>query len=132
MSTQENLVRLNVADVWMDGQIVVIKFKSTETHTLEDAQQVVSAHNAMSEGRPRPVLADLRQVKVGANKQARNHYASQESAQYKSAMAMVTNSALRRTFGALFLFLSRPPYPGKMFSNEIQARKWLASYLPVS
>jgi hypothetical protein len=132
MSTQENLVRLHVADVWMDGPIVVIKFKCTETHTLEDAQQVVSAHNAMSEGRPRPVLVDLRQVNVGANKQARNHYASLEAGQYKSAMAMVTNSALRRTIGALFLFLSRPSYPGKMFSSETQARMWLESYLPVS
>jgi hypothetical protein len=71
-----------------------MKFTRVSHHNLEDAKQIVEAHNKLADGRKCPVLADLRGVKVGADKAARNHYVTTEAAKYKSAMAMVTESAL--------------------------------------
>ncbi len=117
-----------VADVLLEAGVVRMKFKRVSHHNLEDAKQIVEAHNKLADGRKCPVLANLRGVKVGADKAARNHYVTTEAAKYKSAMAMVTESAFQRTLGALFLYLSRPPYPSKMFKNEVDALQWLETY----
>lgn len=86
---------------------------------------MVDAHNELAQGTRRPVLADMRQITTGADRKARQHYVSEESARYKSAMAMLVAAPLQRMLGNIFLRISRPPYPTRIFTDEAKAKAWL-------
>ena len=122
-------IELPIADIWIDNnEIVRMDFNQTERHSLEDAKQLTEAHAKLCKNERRPVLADMRGITIGADKDARNYYASTESSRLKSALAMVTNSRAQRTFGAIYLFLTRPPYPTKLFTSQSKALAWLESF----
>jgi hypothetical protein len=122
-----NTISTEIADVWIDSQrIVHIFFKESERHGIEEAQEVVRAHNQLADGVPVCVLADIRTVKVGADRAARKHYVSAESAEFKSGMAMLVSSPMQRMLGNIFLMLNQPPYPTRLFSEEEEALQWLA------
>jgi hypothetical protein len=123
------IIELSIADLWIDqNNVVRIAFKPTGAHTVEDARTVTSAHRQLTGIRKCPVLADIRRIKVGADKIARAHYAGEESTQLKTALAFVTRSKFQRTVGNIFHFMNRPPYPVKMFTSESEALRWLESY----
>ena len=50
-----------------------MRFKPCEVHTLEDAIAVVKAHNTLAGETPAPVIADIREVSVGADRLARGY-----------------------------------------------------------
>ena len=123
------MIDLKVADVWRsDDGVVWMRFKPCETHTLEDAIAVVKAHNDLAGATQVPVIADIREVTVGANRQAREHYVSEESSRLKLGMAMLVKSPMQRMLGNVFFRINRPPYPSKMFLNEAKALDWLKSF----
>jgi hypothetical protein len=118
-----------IADVWIDDEdIIWIVFNSTNAHTLDDAMQVVAAHNRLADDQPRAILADLRKINVGANRRARKYYVSEEASRLKLAMAMVTRSSIQRMAGNLFLKLSKPPYPTRIFASTPEAIVWLQTF----
>ena len=126
---QTQKIATPIADVWIDvNQVVHMEFKSSERHNVEDAKLVTQAHAQLSGDKKSPVLVDMRKITVGADKDARNHYASEEAARLKSAMAMVTNNKFQRTLGSIYLFMTRPPYPAKIFTTETDALTWLQDY----
>ena len=124
-----NTISQHIADIWIDDEdIIWIVFNSTSTHTLDDAKQIVEAHNALADHRPRAILADLRKINVGANRSARKYYVSDEASRLKLAMAMVTSSSIQRMAGNLFLKLSKPPYPARIFPDTPEAIRWLKTF----
>ena len=126
MNCSSERIETEIASIWMgDDGIVYVHFKPTDHHGIEEARLVVDAHNRLANGHPHPVLADIQQVKLGANREARAHYVSEESSRYKSGMAMVVKSPMQRMVGNLFFRLNRPPYPTRLFSKSDQAVAWL-------
>ncbi len=126
METENNIIVTEIADLWMDSQqIIHIRFHESQQHGLAEAVEIVRAHNRLADGVRTPVLADLREVKVGANREARSHYVSDESAEFKSGMAMLVSSSMQRMVGNIFLKLNRPPYPTRLFREETAAVQWL-------
>lgn len=120
------MIELNVADVWReDDGVVWMRFKPCDSHTLEDAIAVVKAHNDLADEKQIPVIADIREVSVGADRQAREYYVSEESSRLKLGMAMLVKSPMQRMLGNVFFRINRPPYPSKMFSDESKALSWL-------
>ena len=127
--SQQKKIKLTVADVWLDDEdIIRMEFHPTKAHRQKDAEEVTAAHVELSNNEKRPVLADLRNVTVGADKDARNYYATEESSRLKTAMAILTNSRAQRTFGSIYIYLTRPPYPTRLFKSESEALAWLASF----
>ncbi|HIA04379.1 MAG TPA: hypothetical protein EYN66_21215 [Myxococcales bacterium] len=122
-------VETSVADLWLDSDNTIqIRFKPTTKHGLEEAKEVVKIHNALTAGVARPVLADIRLVTVGANRDARNYYVSEEASRYKLCMAMLVNSPMQRMLGNLFMFLNRPPYPTRLFVRSNECTEWLKRF----
>lgn len=121
--------QLEVADVFRgpDG-VVRIQFHPVKKHGIEQAKQVVEAHNALACEVPCGVLADLTAVTTGADKQAREYYIGPEASRLKTAMAMVVGSPLQRMLGNIFLKISRPPYPSQLFADEGSALLWLKTF----
>jgi len=126
---QTKTISLPIADIWInDDHVIWISFKKTDSHDLNDAKQVVDAHNSLANGQPCAIIADLRNIKVGADRNARTYYVSEESSRLKLAMAMVTNSSIQRMAGNVFLKLNRPPYPARIFTDTTSALKWLGIF----
>jgi len=122
-------IELAVATIWKaESGVVHMVFKATESHDIDDAHQVVAAHNELACGERTGVLCDLRAAKAGADRAARAYYVSEESARYKTAMAMLVDSPLQRMLGNIFFRMNRPPYPSQMFGDEDAALAWLASF----
>ncbi len=129
MSTATNRIKTTIADVWIDSEkIAWMHFKATDSHGIEDAKQIVNAHNVLAKGVKTPVVADLRNITTGADREARKYYIQEESAQFKLAMAMLVNSPLQRMIGNLFLKLNKPPYPTRLFRLEKEALAWLKEF----
>jgi len=124
-------IRIGRAWLGTDG-IVRIEFGPSDQHTLEDGHEVVDAHNRLADqaGVTKvPVLADIRNVKVGADHEARNFYVSEKAAARKAAMAMLTAAMLQKMLGNFFFRVNRPPYPSRMFSDEADALDWLGQFI---
>jgi len=120
------LIETTVARLWIDADKVIhIQFKPTDKHGIDEARSVVSAHNQLAAGSQCPVLADIQDVTVGADRDAREYYVSEESSRYKTGMAMLVNSPMQRMLGNIFFKINRPPYPTRLFSRQVDALEWL-------
>ena len=129
MKHPQTEIPTEIADLWIDAQrIIHIRFNDNPSHGISEAKAVVEAHNQLAAGTPACVIADIRSVKVGANREARKYYVSPESAEYKTAMAMLVSSPIQRMLGNIFLKLNRPPYPTRIFNQEPEAIQWLTDF----
>jgi hypothetical protein len=129
MPTASEIIKTDIADIWIDSdQVGWMHFKPTDSHGLEDAKKVVNAHNILANGIKIAVVADLRDITTGADREARKYYVQEESAQFKLAMAMLVNSPVQRMLGNLFMRLNKPPYPTRLFKLEKEALTWLKEF----
>lgn len=120
--------RLDNCDVWLDDeQILRVVFKPCHRHGIDEAKALVDAHNRLSNGVKRGVLADLSGVTTAADRAARNYYVTPEASRLKTGMAMVTPSPFQRMLGNIFFRVNKPPYPSRMFQTEDAALTWLRS-----
>jgi len=118
-------IRLELCDLSLRDGIVEIVFKPCPVHGLEEAGALVTAHNELAQGVPRGVLADLTHITAPADRHAREHYVSEESARLKIGMAMITPSPFQRMLGNIFFRVNKPPYPCRMFQERGPALAWL-------
>jgi hypothetical protein len=120
------VIELDVCDVWLEESGVIrMRFKPCDVHGLDQAIAVVAAHNKVAKGERRQVLADIREITTGADREARAYYVSEEAAKYKIGMAMLAKSPMQRMLGNIFFRINRPPYASKLFSEEANALSWL-------
>lgn len=114
--------------MWMEEDgVLMIEFEPAPDHTLEDARALVEEHNTLAGGKKVRVLADCRRIAVGASKEARQYYVSDEGARCKLGMAMVVGNMVQRMIGNVFFRMNKPPYPTRLFSDLESARTWLHS-----
>lgn len=106
-----------------------MRFKPGVPHGLAEAREVVEAHIRLADGKMCAVLADIRDVSKGADSAARRYYASEEGSHLKAAMALVADSPIQRMIGNLFLRVSRPRYPTRLFGNPNDALSWLGAFV---
>ena len=118
----------SIYTMWLEEDgLLMIEFKPTPEHTVEDARALVAQHNVLAEGKKVRVLADCRKITVSASKEAREHYVSEEGARCKLGMAMVVDNMVQRMIGNIFFRMNKPPYPTRLFSDLDTARTWLNS-----
>lgn len=126
--TKENPLRTSVGDFWVDDdEIIHTIVIPMEEHGIEQAKLYVSYHNRLSYGSPRLLFSDIRQVNIGASRAARKWYTSPEATALKRGMAILVDSPLATMAGNMFMALSRPPYPTRLFRDKKMAMDWLHS-----
>ncbi|MCB9136495.1 MAG: hypothetical protein H6636_13795 [Anaerolineales bacterium] len=114
---------------WLDegGVLHAIYFPAPE-HTLADARASSVALMQVAQGKRRPVLVDIREVKSVAL-EARKYYASEENTQIVSALVLLIESPISRMIGNFFMKLSNLPFPVSLFTDEEEALAWLRAFL---
>ena len=115
--------------MWKDDSGLLCARYINDLHlSLDVAIAVVESRIYFARGRAYPILVDMRGIK-STTKEARQYMAT-VGATLVTAGALITGSAVNRTLGNIFLILDKPLVPLKLFTDEVQARKWLKQFLP--
>jgi len=77
-------------------------------------------------GRELLMLVDVRRVKT-TNARARRYMAKNNPV--AAAAAIVVNNGPSAIIGNFFLKFDGPPFPAKLFSQEVEAQRWLEEIL---
>lgn len=111
--------------LWVD-RYVRGRFHDGAEVTLADARENIAATARLVEGRPRPVIVDLRPVR-SQSAEARMVFAGPEGTAVSTAVALVMGSPLTRVLGNFYLGFNRPEVPTRLFQSVEDAERWLAS-----
>ena len=116
--------------IWLDenGILRIVTKPSITAQSLADAVENMEALERARLGRKRPVLIDLRKA-MSTDSEGRKYYSRAELDQIISASAFIVGSPLSRVIGSLFLGLSKPPFPVRLFESEEEALEWLKGFL---
>lgn len=124
-----DVIDLRACLMWVDSEnITYQEFKPGVDVSLEDAKEMARVRKRLLRSKRGPRLTDIRGVK-STPKAVRDFGQSKEVAQMTTAFAIIVDSPMTRTLGTIFMQLTRPPYPTRMFTNKDDALKWLRGYL---
>jgi hypothetical protein len=106
--------------IWLDEDgFLRIVCKPNAVHGPREAEE----NNAVfPPGRKGPVIADIRSI-ASVNREAREMYRAQS--ENTTVLALVVKSPLSRMIGNFFVGLSRLSYPVRLFTDEVEALRWL-------
>jgi hypothetical protein len=113
------------ADVFLEADgTLVIRFHDGSRLDGTLTSEVMRAHVEVSQGRARPVLADVRGL-VSVDRASRQLAASPEVTAATARMAIIVGNPVTRTLGNFFIRVTTPSYPTRLFADERLAREWL-------
>lgn len=92
--------------------------------TIKDVKKEVATYPILSNNRKVFVLIDLSNVK-SVEKRARDYLASDATAKFVLAAALVTPTMVSKVMGNFFLGLNKPQIPVKLFISKEDGVEWL-------
>ena len=107
----------------VEGPVVVINYKKVAVD-LDIAKTIVKERLLFYEGKHYLTLIDIRQARL-FTKEARDYFAK-DGVEGMTALAIVGGSYLTVVMANLFMKLSRPLVPTKLFKTKDHALKWLS------
>jgi hypothetical protein len=113
--------------IWLrpDGIVQIVWFPRTLV-ALADANAAVEGLAKIGGGKPRALLVDMRDT--GAQDRAtRAAWTSRSDLQL--ATALIVGTPLSRVMGNVFINMSRPRIPTRLFHNEASAVRWLLKFV---
>lgn len=119
-------IETSIAKIWMEEEIIFVKFIDKLDMTLEKAQSAVEARLSVCAGISYPVLVDMRGIR-SVTREAREYLAG-EGTRLIKAGALLVESPLSRTLGNIFLWINKPEVPTRLFSDEKEAKEWLKKF----
>ncbi|MDO9184636.1 MAG: hypothetical protein Q7W13_01395 [Bacteroidia bacterium] len=109
-----------------DG-ILIGSFKC-EFVDLDLANKITGYRLELQNGKNFPILSNIKAVK-SSTKSARDFLASEEGCKGVVAAAVLIDSPISSMIGNFFIRVSKPLRPTKIFTNETEAKKWLAQFV---
>lgn len=115
--------------MWIDGSGVLWhRLDQGVLITEESARETLSFVRELTGGKAVPAIVDIRGAAF-ADRAARDGFAGDEEASAELATALIVDKAFSQHLGNLFLGMSRPARPVRMFTSETEAREWVATFL---
>lgn len=124
-STPENAVQTRTCTIWLD-EFLRARFLPNAVVELADAEENLEACLALTAGRPRPAIIDLRQIR-SQSAAARDYFAGPRANRVSTAVALLVGSPLSRVLGNFYLGFNRPKEPTRLCGSEAEAEAWLRS-----
>ena len=119
----KDLVETPYIKFWREGDILCGAYTDGLHIDLPMAIQIVADRINYSHHTDSYCYADIRGIR-SVTKEARQHMAD-EGSRYVIAGAMLVESLLSKTIGNIYLTVSRPPVPIRLFTDKAEAMKWL-------
>ncbi len=125
MTEKSEVIETRTAYIWMreDG-VVCINVIAGFEQTRADVENSMSHVAKLSEGRPCPLLMDIRESK-GIDREGRHYSASEAVGKHITGMALLIQSPFSRVMGNLWLRTTHPSFPTQLFTSEQKAVEWL-------
>lgn len=120
-------IRTPVGTMWIDDAGLL--WHRLDTGAVVDLDHTPGIHAAIREvsrGRPVRAVVDISGVRF-ADRSARNAFAKPVDDLNEVATALVVDSPMSRAMGTLFLKLSRPARPVRLFLDADEAARWVTS-----
>lgn len=122
--------RTPVGSMWLDEGGLL-------WHRLDDGVTVEARHGAgirqavleLTDGAPVRAVVDISGIRF-ADRAARDAFGKPVDDSSEIATAVIVGSAVAKALGTLFLRLSRPSRPVRLFLEAEEAARWVASVLP--
>ena len=126
-----NLVKDKISNdcstFWFEGGILLSEYIVANVD-LNVARKGVELRHSIVQGRSYPLFVDISKVK-SINKEAREYLSQPEASMYIKAAALLASSYLSKIAGTFFLSFNRPPIPTKLFTDKVEALKWLERFV---
>jgi hypothetical protein len=103
----------------------LINFKGDVDGDIEEVKGIMSFSSVMVGEKQFYVLVDAKDVFVSVDHKSCKYMAEHEINKYNIAQAMVVNNMPVRIIANFHLILYKYTYPMKVFTNIIEAKKWL-------
>ncbi len=111
----------------LENGIVVLSWKVTFAD-IGIVKKMVDTRLSLSKGTSSPMLVNLASLKT-ITKGARDFLASEKGCEDVTAAAILTESAVTRIIANFFIKINKPLVPTKLFTDQEEAKKWLAKYI---
>lgn len=108
--------------------ILIVRAKADSELTADLARLDFTIARKMVGNLRVPVLSDVRLLERHSP-EVRSFYSSPEMQESMSAMAILVDSLATRLLGNFFIYISRPPYPTQLFTQEAAALTWLSQFV---
>lgn len=116
----------NLADVWIEKDILYFVYSRIEVLNLSTAKQLLKMRLSIQNNKKYPVLCDLRQV-IHAEIDAMDYLAKEGSIQ-ATAVALLVNYTHSRFTAEFYLTTSLPKAPTQIFEDRSKALDFLSNY----
>jgi hypothetical protein len=108
-----------------DG-VVIGRFLIDQVN-LKIAKDALKERLSLTNGRSYPTLVDIRLIS-NFNNETKAFLATKETSTDMKAGALLVKSVYQKIAGNFFIFLSRPPIPARLFTEEAAAIDWLQQF----
>lgn len=120
-------IRTPVGMMWMDeAGLLWHRLDEGVTVYARHAPGIREAVRELSKGLPVRVVVDVSSIEF-ADREARDAIAASLDDSCEVATAVIVGSPISRALGTLFLKLSRPARPVRLFLDETDAARWVAA-----
>ena len=124
------IIETAIARFWRDERGMLRgEVKPGVTITEQGARENIKVLQQLSTGIPRPLLVDIRFVRVLPHREARLLFASDDLKDTLSAVAFLIDSAVGIMMVKFFIRISKPPFPVQAFKTEAEALEWIEAYV---
>jgi hypothetical protein len=124
-----DFVKTSIGTMWIDASGVLWhRLDPGVVVTAEHARETVQAVLRLTAGSPAPSIVDIRGAAF-ADRAARDGFAGDEDASAELATALIVDKAFSRRLGNLFLQMSKPKRPVRMFTSEEEATAWARTFV---
>ncbi len=121
------LLENDEVSIELEDGILLAKWKNSFAD-LNAAQQAVKYRLECTNFVPYPILLNVQALKK-ITKPAREFLASEKGCEGIIAGAFLINSNFGRLIGNFFIQINKPLRPSKLFTDEVEAKKWLSKYI---
>lgn len=106
-----------------DG-VITVRIRAGARQTLADARENLSAALSLRNGKPRPILVDIRDA-VPLDADVRRYYSGEVLRDFSAMALLIQGSPLGRMIGNVYLRIANTGTPARLFTDERSAREWL-------
>ena len=115
--------------IYLQNQIICLRFKDNIIVTAKDAQMIDEAYVELADNKPFTSLVDSRDIRGDLTTEARDFFAKDQLIRpLRKGQAIVVNSLANKLFADFYMKFHKPFDPVKVFNNDFDgAVKWLLS-----
>ncbi len=111
-------------EMWLEGPILIQKFKPNTIIDLELSQKIVHDRLQLTGFVSLPLYVDMHHI-VSIDTQARDFFGSAEATVGLTRMAFRVGNVFNRLFAQVFMQFSKPGIPVQFFDTRQEAIDWL-------